>query len=188
MSASETDVLTNYLLRPSSLTSILTFEQFQSFFPPRLHGKPELRSLFRDLRAQRDLVLAAVEASIDEEAKRGVAMRKEVLKARQGAVAKEEEDVDGEVELERALFGNDSGVPKSKHTLTSIVPELDGAAEALEAEIRKLNAEELALSESIKQTVGALSDLRYGKFSNGQIRDEIVDGLTSLRDACESKM
>jgi hypothetical protein len=103
MATSETDVLANYLLRPSSLTSILTFEQFQSFFPTQLHDKPELRGLFRDLRAQRDVVLATVEANIEEESRRGNVMRKEVLKARQGAAAAAEEDVDGEVELERAV-------------------------------------------------------------------------------------
>ncbi|KAL2214113.1 hypothetical protein CC79DRAFT_111722 [Sarocladium strictum] len=188
MATIETDVLANYLLRPSALTSILTFEQFQTFFPAQLHEKAELRALFRDLRAQRDLVLTTVEANIEEEARRGNVMRKEVLRARRGAEAEAEEDIDGEVELERALFGDDSSATKAKHTLASIVPELDGAAGALEAEIQKLNDEEAALSEYVKQTVGALSDLRYGKFSNPQIRDEIVDGLTSLQESCETKM
>ncbi|KAH8175552.1 cnl2/NKP2 family protein [Sarocladium implicatum] len=187
MAPFESEVLANYLLRPSALTSILTFEQFQSFFPDQLHDSPQLRSLFRDLRTQRDVVLAGIEANIEEEARRGNVMRKEVLKARQGAAAAEEEDVDGEVELERALFGTGSGATKAKHTLSSIVPELDSAADALEAEIRRLNDEEAALSETIKQTIGALSDLRYGKFSDGQVRDEVIEGLATLRQSCEDK-
>lgn len=103
MAPLESEVLANYLLRPSALTSILTFEQFQSFFPDQLHDSSQLRSLFRDLRAQRDVVLAGIEGNIEEEARRGNVMRKEVLKARQGAEAAAEEDVDGEVELERAV-------------------------------------------------------------------------------------
>lgn len=74
-----------------------------------------------------------------------------------------------------------------KHDINSIIPELDGAATALEAEIAKLEAEEAALTESIQQTVGGLSDLRYGKFGNAQLKDEIVDGLGSLQEACEQK-
>jgi centromere-localized protein 2 len=85
------------------------------------------------------------------------------------------------------LFGQDSGAKADKHTLNSIVPELDGAAGALEAEIEKLREEEAALSESIRQTIGGLSDLRYGKFANGQIKDEVIEGLASLQDTCESK-
>lgn len=110
MATTETDVLANYLLRPSALTSILTFEQFQTFFPAQLHEKPELRALFRDLRAQRDLVLTTVEANIEEEARRGNVMRKEVLRARRGAEAEVEEDIDGEVELERAVRHRRAGI------------------------------------------------------------------------------
>lgn len=67
------------------------------------------------------------------------------------------------------------------------MPELDGAAGALEAEIARLEEEEAALTESIRQTVGGLSDLRYGKLANAQLRDEVVDGLASLQEACEGK-
>ena len=41
--------------------------------------------------------------------------------------------------------------------------------------------------QAIQQTVGGLSDLRYGKFANGQLKDEVIDGLTSLEDACDGK-
>lgn len=85
------------------------------------------------------------------------------------------------------LFGDNSGVKSAKHTLNSIVPELTGAIGALEAEIEKLEAEEAALLESAKQTIGGLSDLRYGKFANGQIKDEVIDGLKNVQEACESK-
>jgi centromere-localized protein 2 len=68
-----------------------------------------------------------------------------------------------------------------------VIPELEGAVGALEAEIKRLEEEETALQESIQQTIGGLSDLRYGKLANSQLRDEIVDGLKSLQETCESK-
>lgn len=85
------------------------------------------------------------------------------------------------------LFAEKSAAKSAKHTINSIVPELDGAAGALEAEIAQLEEEEATLTESIRRTVGGLSDLRYGKFANGKLRDEIVDGLASLQEACEGK-
>lgn len=80
-----------------------------------------------------------------------------------------------------------SGAKPAKHSLDTVVPELDGAASALEAEIDRLRDEEETLLASVRQTVGGLSDLRYGKFANGQITNEVLDGLATLRDACDSK-
>ncbi|UNI19907.1 hypothetical protein JDV02_006050 [Purpureocillium takamizusanense] len=184
MAPNESEILTNYLLQPAPLTAITTFEQFRAFFPRPLQSSPQVRALFRDLQARRNAVVDAVAANIAAEAKRGAVMRREVLRLRREA---ERDDVDGEIEMERALFGDESGAKKARHTLPSVVPELDGAADALEAEIKHLEAEERALLESIRQTVGGLSDLRYGKLANDQLRDDILDGLKSLQAACDAK-
>jgi centromere-localized protein 2 len=69
----------------------------------------------------------------------------------------------------------------------SIIPELDGAVSGLEAEIQRLDEEEAALLESLKQTVGSMSDLRYGRFANGQLRDGVVEGLKEFQETCEGK-
>jgi centromere-localized protein 2 len=50
-----------------------------------------------------------------------------------------------------------------------------------------LQEDEAALLDSVQQTIGALSDLRYGKFSNGQISDEVIDSLKNVEAACENK-
>ncbi|CAM1504023.1 Fc.00g016140.m01.CDS01 [Cosmosporella sp. VM-42] len=184
MAPTESEILTNYLIQPSSLTSITTFDQFKALFPRPLQSSPQVRSLFRDLQAQRNAVLDRVAGNIAAEVKRGNVMRREVMKARREA---EREDVDGEIEMERVLFGERSGAKSAKYTLNSIIPELDGATGALEAEIEKLKEQEATLLESVKQTIGGLSDLRYGKFANSQIRDEILDGLKTVQDACQSK-
>ncbi|KAH0490502.1 hypothetical protein TgHK011_001969 [Trichoderma gracile] len=184
MPPTESDILTNYLLQPAPLPSILTFNQFVLLFPRQLQHAPQLRSLYRDLQAQRNAVIDAVAANIEDEVKRGAVMRKEVLRLKREA---EREDIDGEVEMERALFGHDSGLKSATHSIHSVIPELEGAVGALEAEIKRLEDEEAALQESIQQTIGGLSDLRYGKLANGKLRDEVVDGLKTLQDACESK-
>lgn len=96
----ESDILTNYLLQPAPLPSITTFNQFALLFPRAQHNSPQLRSLYRDLQAQRNVVVDAVAASIQDEVKRGAAMRKEVLRQKREA---ERDDMDGEVEMERAV-------------------------------------------------------------------------------------
>ncbi|KAH7192085.1 Cnl2/NKP2 family protein-domain-containing protein [Fusarium flagelliforme] len=184
MAPTEAELLANYLIQPSTLTAITTLEQFKALFPRPLQSSPQVRSLFRDLQAQRADVLDQVAENIADEAKRGLAMRREVVRAKREA---EREDIDAEIEIERALFGDASGAASAKHTLHSVIPELEGAAGALEAEIEKLQEEEAALLESVQQTVGALSDLRYGKFSNGQISDEVIGGLKNVEAACENK-
>ncbi|PHH85019.1 hypothetical protein CDD83_1029 [Cordyceps sp. RAO-2017] len=184
MAPSESDMLTKYLLQPAPLTAITSWEQFQALFPRPLRASPRLRSLFRDLQAQRNAVVDAVAANIAAETRRGAAMRREVLARRREA---ERDEADGEIEMERALFGAASSAAQARHTLPSIVPELDGAAGVLEADVRRLRDEEAALLAALGHTVGGLSDLRYGKLANGKLREQVLDGLESLEHACRDE-
>lgn len=100
MAPTESEILTNYLIQPSSLTSIITFDQFKALFPRPLQASPQVRSLFRDLQSQRNAVLDRVSSNIGAEVKRGTAMRREVVRAKREA---EREDLDGEIEMERVV-------------------------------------------------------------------------------------
>lgn len=202
MAPTEAQILENYLLRPAGLEAILTYEWFLERFPAHQRSNPQVRALWQDLVAQRDKALQEVRASIEAEARRGQAMKREVLKEKRQA---EMEELDGEIELERAvrvllhphkecillteeqLFGAQSGAKAAKHSLDSIVPELDGATSALEVEIEKLKQEEAALLDSVRQTIGSLSDLRHGKFGNSKIREEVLESLATLQGFCTEK-
>jgi len=74
-----------------------------------------------------------------------------------------------------------------KHTLMSILPELERAAQDLEAELEQLESEETRLLQTARQTVGDLSDLRYGRLSNPQLRDQVIEGLQSVQETCKAK-
>lgn len=100
MAPTEAELLANYLIQPSTLTAITTLEQFKALFPRPLQSSPQVRSLFRDLQAQRADVLDQVAENIADEAKRSLAMRREVLRAKREA---EREDIDAEIEMERAV-------------------------------------------------------------------------------------
>lgn len=85
------------------------------------------------------------------------------------------------------LYGPDSGAPALKHNIRSIISDLDGAVGELDASIQKLEKEEADLLQSLQQTVGAMSDLRYGRLANGQLSRQILDGLQTVQETCESR-
>ena len=62
---------------------------------------------------------------------------------------------------------------------------MERAAEDIEAEVGRLEEEAEALLEDMKATVGGLSDLRYGRLANGQLREQVLEGLTRLESSCE---
>lgn len=58
---------------------------------------------------------------------------------------------------------------------------------AMEAEIEKLQEQEDQLFDSIAQTIDDLKDLQYGEMSSPQLRDQVLDDLISLQEACSGK-
>lgn len=86
------------------------------------------------------------------------------------------------------LFGPTSNTSRPKpHDLLSILPDLEDAANDIEQELQKLEKEEASLLESIRQTVGNMSDLRYGRLANPNLKNEVLDGLQGLQDICKQK-
>ncbi|OLN86668.1 hypothetical protein CCHL11_03774 [Colletotrichum chlorophyti] len=183
MAPTESAILHNYLTVPAQLPSAITLEEFTELFPKAQRSNPQIRTLYRDLQRQRRALVDAVTENIATEEKRGKTIKREIALARSRAT---NEDADQELEIERALFGF-SEAQDPKHTINSIVPEMDTAIADLEAEIRDLEAQEERLMDSVRQTVGSLSDLRYGRLSNPQVTEDVIQGLKSVQDACEGK-
>ncbi|KAI1767089.1 Cnl2/NKP2 family protein-domain-containing protein [Hypoxylon sp. FL1150] len=185
MATNEATILRHYLLLPSRLPTILSLQEFTALFPKSQQSSPQIRSLYRDLQQQRNAVVDGVTQNIDAQVKQGKALRREVIKARREAELEEQDD---EIEIERMLFGSTSNTVQPKqHTLLTILPDMDEAVVDMEREIQTMEQEEAALFESIKGAVGNLSDLRYGRFANSNLRDEVLDGLESIQDVCKRK-
>lgn len=86
------------------------------------------------------------------------------------------------------LFGSTSNLPSSKqHTLSSILPSLEIAIGDVSAESKALEDEAAALLADITSTVSGLSDLRYGRFANGKINQEVIESLESLETVCDTR-
>ena len=54
----------------------------------------------------------------------------------------------------------------------------------MEDEIRRDEEETEALLEEMETIVGGLSDLRYGRMANGELREQVLDGLNRLETSC----
>ena len=96
----ESQILTNYLLLPADLRTIITPNQFAALFPRPHQSSPNIQTLYRDLEHQRSAAVDAVRKNIAVETKRGYRLRDEVAKARREEEQGEEDD---EIEIEKAV-------------------------------------------------------------------------------------
>lgn len=202
MAPTEASILEQFLLAPSQLPTIISLDDFAALFPRQLQFSPQVRALYRDLQRQRNAVVDSVAAGIDDEVTKGRLLRRYALRARLRAEAQEDAAGDDELQIERFVAasqgggrdgitaagtgaGRISGGGPSSHSLTSIVPELDDAIHDLEAEIQMLDEEEARLMAAVQQSVGNLSDLRYGRLSNPQLSGSVIEGLRNVQATCE---
>jgi centromere-localized protein 2 len=100
MAAIEQTILTTFLLAPSSLTTVFTFQSFQALFPRVQQSSPEIKRLYRALQHRRALVTDAVAQNIEDEIERGNSQRRAVIRARRAA---ERQEPDEEVAVENAV-------------------------------------------------------------------------------------
>lgn len=101
MAPTESTILTNFLLPPAPLPTILSLQKFISLFPKTQRSNPQVKSLYRELQHLRALDIDEVKQNIAREVKVGEKQRREVVRARRRA---DRENIDGsderEVEME----------------------------------------------------------------------------------------
>ncbi|KAI9681356.1 MAG: hypothetical protein M1817_002639 [Caeruleum heppii] len=190
----EKALLRQFLLDPAALPEVISLEDFTDLFPRALRSNPQVPVLYRELQHERARTIDHVDANISSEVKRGVAQRREVVRARR-AEEKENgvEQTEGdqrEVEMEVDFYGQTSNLPTNNHhTLSSIIPELQAACVDVEIEIAAMDDELETVREDVRSIIGDLSDLRYGRFNKAgggaeAVGQEVLDGLKRLEDLC----
>jgi centromere-localized protein 2 len=113
MAPTEQTILATFLLAPSSLTTIFTFQSFQAIFPRAQQSSTEVKRLYRALQHRRALVTDSVAQNIDDEVERGNLQRRAVVRARRAA---EKQDPDEEVAVENAVC-RPLSVPRTQLTV-----------------------------------------------------------------------
>ena len=189
----ESSILTSYLLEQASLPAFVPFAQFQAMFPPQQRSNPQVKLLYRDLQFLRTVDRDEVQGNIAAECKRGDRTKVEMLRQLQAESKGQGELGDErEVEMDMQLFGPAGSVPRRdrRHTTATLLEDMAHACQQLEAETQKAESEAEELLGQMRETIGALSDLRYGKFAKprsmemGGVEGEVVRALKGLEEAC----
>lgn len=100
MAPTELSILANYLLVPAQLPAIISLKEFTELFPSAQQSSPQIRKLYRDLQTQRNGIIDHVASNIEDEAKRGKVLRREIRRAKRDV---ENQEHDDEVDIERAV-------------------------------------------------------------------------------------
>ncbi|CAL5875080.1 uncharacterized protein PFLUO_LOCUS9384 [Penicillium psychrofluorescens] len=190
---SEESILSNFLLSPASLPTVMTLQKFTELFPKRVRAHPHIRALYRELQQVREQDMDRVNSNIDLELKQGQQQRAELRKASRAAgVDESQADEQRETDLDLHLFGQSSataGAPEDYHSPASLLAAMETASANVEREIAGVDAEAARLLENLTASVGDMSDLRYGKLQgpSGSAEErvgEAIQGLRTLEDAC----
>ncbi|PHH70429.1 hypothetical protein CDD80_6015 [Ophiocordyceps camponoti-rufipedis] len=180
----EQEILTNYLIQPGPLINITTLPQFQSLFPTHLRNSPMIRTLFRDLQEQRGLTVDAVRRSITAETLQGERLVKQMLRQERDALVL---DPDIELDIEQELGDDTAAKEPVARQLEFLVHLINNSIKMLTAKVEMMVEEELELVERAKEAAGGLSDLRYGRFENGELGGQVTEGVQIFCDTCHYK-
>lgn len=192
MAPTEESILSNFLLTPAPLPTILSLQKFTEMFPKRLRNHPHIRTLYRELQQAREHDLDQVNENIDKEIHQGERQKAELRKASMAAgVEAANDDEQREMDMDLHLFGQNTTDPEDYHSVDSLLAEMEAACAHIEREIANVDQEANGLVAELNTIVGDLSDLRYGKFqgpnSASNVAEEAIKGLQHLEDSCYQK-
>ena len=95
-----------------------------------------------------------------------------------------------DVQADEAMYGQSGSVPKRKkgHTKESLFKEMEETIRYLEVDALVAKREADKLLGQMRETIGGLSDLRYGKLvkksnEENSVEAEVVKGLHGLEEA-----
>ncbi|KAJ5545032.1 Kinetochore subunit NKP2 [Penicillium sp. DV-2018c] len=191
MAPTEESILSNFLLSPAPLPTVMSLQRFTELFPKRLRGHPHIRAIYRELQQVREQDMDRVNESIDNEIKQGEKQRAELRKAilTSGVEASNSEE-QREVDMDLHMFGQPPpSVPGDYHSVTSLLAAMETASANIENEIAGIDREAAGILAQLDTIVGDMSDLRYGKLQGpaGTAEDmasEAIKGLQNLEDTC----
>ncbi|OJK04131.1 hypothetical protein ASPACDRAFT_57463 [Aspergillus aculeatus ATCC 16872] len=190
MAPSETAILSNFLLTPAPLPTIISLQQFTELFPKRLRSHPHIRVLYRELQEIREQDMDLVNENIDKEAVQGerqkAELRKSLMKTGIDGISSAEQR---EMDMDFELFGQTTST-SNYHSVSSLLAAMQTACSNVEHEVTEVDKEASSLLSDLHGLVGDLSDLRYGKMQGpvGMTGEEVVNeairGLQNLENAC----
>ncbi|KAF2130816.1 hypothetical protein P153DRAFT_395238 [Dothidotthia symphoricarpi CBS 119687] len=186
MASQEAKLLSDFLLTPASLRDFMTPRQFADIFPQAHRANPAVQDLYRELHRLRDKDVDLVRHAIAHEVKRSKQLRREYAKERRRADDATVAGLDSvALQMEEEFSGDSRKTPHSLHTVHS---SIDEACTTLEAQIADMEQENQTALSEVQEAVGALSDLRHGRFAQSaggeDIGQEVLATLKRLEAVC----
>lgn len=192
--ASEETITTNFLLLSSSLSTVVSLNDFKSYFPKRLRNHSQVIALYRELQHIRSQDVDMVKENIQQELQQGERQREELRRAYNAVgVSNTGAEERLEMEMDYQLFGHLSNefAAENMHSVDSLLPDMASACSALQNEVERKSQETAKTLDEISQIVGDLSDLKYGKFNSSTgtadtVVGDTIDGLKQLENVCDA--
>lgn len=189
MPPSEESILSNFLLSPAPLPTVISLQKFTELFPKRLRSHPHIRTLYRELQQVREQDMDRVNENIDNEIKQGETQRAELRKAILATGVEASSSEEREMDMDVHLFGQPpTAVPGNYHSVASLLAEMETASANVEREIAGIDQEAAKILAQLNTTVGDISGLRYGKLQGPRTAEDIageaIKGLQNLEDVC----
>ncbi|KAF5853949.1 hypothetical protein GGP41_006736 [Bipolaris sorokiniana] len=186
MPSQEAKILCDFLLTPAPLRDFITLREFTDIFPRAHRANPAVQDIYRELQRLRDKDIELVRRDIADEVKRSKQLRREY--------ARERRQVDDAIvagldpialQMEQELSGEGR---KKPHTLWTVHSDIEEACQSLEAQIAEIEQQNRDVLREVQDVVGALSDLRHGRFpastSGDSLGEEVTVALRQLETVC----
>ncbi|KAF1350470.1 hypothetical protein EJ07DRAFT_139009 [Lizonia empirigonia] len=186
MPSQEAKLLGDFLLAPAPLRDFMTLRQFTDIFPRSHRENPAVQDLYRELHRLREADIEAVRNDITKEVKRSKQLRRAYAQERRQMDDAHVAGIDPvALQVEEELSGNGRKTP---HTLQSVHSSIEDACQSLEAQIAEMEEDSQRTLSEVQEAVGALSDLRHGRFapsaSGEDIGEEVLSTLKRLEFVC----
>ena len=194
----ESEILTDYLLNPASLRTIITLDEFRDLFPPSHQINPEIDQLYADLQFVRSVDTDLVAQNIHAEVRDGERQRRALWKGlHQQSAADKTTAVSSGDDKERlvddTLYGATGYIPNRQklHSKASLLKEMEEMLHYLGVDALVARREADKVLAQLRETVGGLSDLRYGTFGRpgsgaDGVEEEVVKSLKQLEEAVKT--
>ncbi|KAL6703312.1 hypothetical protein ACN47E_010019 [Coniothyrium glycines] len=186
MPSQEEKMLGDFLAAPAALRDFMTLRQFTDIFPRAHRSSSAVQDLYCELHRLREKDVEAVRRDIVMEVKRSKPLKRDyATEKRLADIA----TVAGLDLVARQLEGElDGQVQKNPHSLQSLCTSVEQACHSLEAQIAEMEEESRTALRDVQDAVGALSDLRQGRFAQStggeELGEEVLATLRRLDAIC----
>ena len=95
MPPTEAGILSDFLIAPAPLPSIISLQKFTDLFPRPQRSNPQIKDLYGELKGKRTLDIEHVKRNIAQEVRRGEKLRRQVIKTRWRGAHEEKDPIHG---------------------------------------------------------------------------------------------